>query len=63
MKPGIHPPLQRVCLLDPASGKRILNRSTMTSEDTAVINGEKCYRRRCFERTPLPWLPPDEARG
>ena len=43
MKPGIHPPLHRVCFLDQASGKRILTRSTMTSKDTEVINGEKYF--------------------
>lgn len=43
MKPGIHPTLHRVCFLDQASGKRILTRSTMTSKETEVINGEKHY--------------------
>lgn len=43
MKPGIHPPLHRVCFVDQASGQRILTRSTMTSKDTEVINGEKHY--------------------
>lgn len=43
MKPGIHPPLNRVCFVDTTSGKRILTRSTMTSRDTEVIDGEKYY--------------------
>ncbi len=43
MKSGIHPPRHRVCFLDQASGKRILTRSTITSKDTEVINGEKYY--------------------
>ena len=43
MKPGIHPPLHRVCFVDLASGKRILTRSTMTSKETEIINGGKHY--------------------
>ena len=43
MKSGIHPTLNRVCFVDQASGKRILTRSTMTSKETEVINGEKHY--------------------
>ena len=43
MKPGIHPTLNRVCFVDMSSGKRILTRSTMTSKETEVINGEKHY--------------------
>ena len=43
MKPSIHPTLHRVCFVDQASGKRILTRSTMTSKETEVINGEKYY--------------------
>ena len=43
MKSGIHPTLHRVCFVDQASGKRILTRSTMTSKETEVINGEKHY--------------------
>ena len=43
MKPGIHPTLHRVCFVDLTSGKRILTRSTMTSKETEVINGEKHY--------------------
>lgn len=43
MKPGIHPPLHRVCFVDTTSGKRILTRSTMTSRDTELIDGEKYF--------------------
>ncbi len=43
MKSGIHPQLHRVCFVDQASGKRILTRSTMTSKETEVINGEKYF--------------------
>ena len=43
MKPVTHPTLHRVCFVDQASGKRILTRSTMTSKETEVINGEKCF--------------------
>lgn len=43
MKPGIHPTLHRVCFVDLSSGKRILTRSTMTSKETEIINGEKHY--------------------
>ena len=43
MKSGIHLPLHRVCFIDQASGKRILTRSTMTSKETEIINGEKHF--------------------
>ena len=43
MQSGIHPTLHRVCFVDQASGRRILTRSTMTSKETEVINGEKYF--------------------
>lgn len=47
MRPNIHPTLNRVCFVDQSTGKRILSRSTMRSEQTETINGEKYFVVTC----------------
>jgi large subunit ribosomal protein L31 len=41
MKPGIHPPYHKVLFIDSATGKEWVTRSTLTSKDTKVVDGEE----------------------
>lgn len=43
MKSETHPPLNKVCFLDVASGKRFLTTSTMKSARKETINGEEHF--------------------
>ena len=41
MKPDIHPPYHKVLFVDAATGKEWVTRSTLTSKDTKVVDGEE----------------------
>ena len=41
MKPEIHPPYHKVLFVDSATGKEWVTRSTLTSKDTKVVDGEE----------------------
>ncbi|HMP73923.1 MAG TPA: type B 50S ribosomal protein L31 [Kiritimatiellia bacterium] len=41
MKDGIHPKLNNVCFIDAPTGQRILSRSTLTSREKEMIDGEE----------------------
>ena len=43
MKSEGHPPLNRVCFLDVATGKRFLTRSTMKSARKETIDGREYF--------------------
>jgi len=41
MKPEIHPDYHKVLFVDSATGKEWVTRSTLTSKDTKVVDGEE----------------------
>ena len=41
MKPDIHPYYHKVLFVDSATGKEWVTRSTLTSKDTKVVDGEE----------------------
>lgn len=41
MKPDIHPAYHKVLFVDSATGKEWVTRSTLTSKDTKVVDGEE----------------------
>jgi len=41
MKPDIHPDYHKVLFVDSATGKEWVTRSTLTSKDTKVVDGEE----------------------
>ena len=41
MKPGIHPEYHKVLYVDTATGDEWVSRSTLTSKDTKVVDGEE----------------------
>jgi large subunit ribosomal protein L31 len=41
VKPDIHPPYHKVLFVDAATGKEWVTRSTLTSKDTKVVDGEE----------------------
>jgi len=41
MKEGIHPDYHKVLFVDSATGKEWVTRSTLTSKDTKVVDGEE----------------------
>ena len=41
MKPDIHPTYHKVLFVDSATGKEWVTRSTLTSKDTKVVDGEE----------------------
>ena len=43
MREGIHPELHPVVFVDSSSGQEFVTRSTMTSEETRDIDGEKHF--------------------
>jgi large subunit ribosomal protein L31 len=41
MKPDIHPDYHKVLFVDAATGKEWVTRSTLTSKDTKIVDGEE----------------------
>jgi len=41
MKAGIHPDYHKVLFIDSATGKEWVTRSTLTSKDTKLVDGEE----------------------
>ena len=41
MKPDIHPDYHKVLFVDSATGKEWVTRSTLTSKDTKIVDGEE----------------------
>ena len=41
MKPEIHPDYHKVLFVDSATGKQWVTRSTLTSKDTKLVDGEE----------------------
>jgi large subunit ribosomal protein L31 len=41
MKPDIHPDYHKVLFVDTSTGKEWVTRSTLTSKDTKVVDGEE----------------------
>ncbi len=41
MKPGIHPDYHKVLLIDTATGKEFVTRSTLTSKEKREVDGEE----------------------
>jgi large subunit ribosomal protein L31 len=41
VKPEIHPPYHKVLFIDAATGREWVTRSTLTSKDTKLVDGEE----------------------
>jgi large subunit ribosomal protein L31 len=41
VKPDIHPPYHKVVFVDAATGKEWITRSTLTSKETKLVDGEE----------------------